>query len=61
MNDKIKIRKVTRSFYIPIAVLDEVEEITRPIKGMNVNKVVNESLELWLKQYKKNMKLIKGE
>jgi len=51
-NEKIKVRKMTRSFYAPIAILDELEEITRPIKGMNVNKVVNEGLEMWLGQYR---------
>lgn len=52
MNDKIKIRKMTKSFYAPVALIEELEEITRPMKGMNVNKVVNEGLELWLKQFK---------
>lgn len=54
MDIKIKTRKVTRSFYIPITILDEVEEITRPAKGMNVNKAVNEGLVLWLKKQKED-------
>jgi hypothetical protein len=49
MNKKNKTRKITRSFYIPVLILEEIEEITAPDKRMNVNMAVNEALELWLK------------
>lgn len=50
---KVKIRKTQRSIYIPIADLEEIENIIQLKKGMNVNKVVNEGLQLWLKQNRK--------
>ena len=50
---KVKIHKTHRSIYIPVSDLEEIEDIIQPQKGMNFNKAVNESIQLWLKQNRK--------
>lgn len=56
MESKQKIKKIIRSFYIPVHILEEIENITAKTKGLNVNKIANEGLELWLTRFNKEAK-----
>ena len=45
------IKKTVRSIYVPVHILEKLESITAKTKGLNVNKIANEGLELWLNLY----------